>query len=291
MKKIKIFFKAFGIILIPLTIQVLIFMFYGISLGTKFTQDALKNDTIPNQVEITKIITEKLNNNISTLLIISALVTLILLFSFSKLKNNENLITLYRLKNIKRIHIPHILALAFLGFSFSISFSSILNLTKLSPETVQNLSNAIMNNSIIIPLISIGILAPIMEEFIFRGMILNLFSKNMNIKLAILFQAIIFSLYHMNLVQMLPTFVLGLITGTIVYYSNSLTSGIIIHVVNNILAIVLSRSLPSDFNISILISVIIILVSSTLILYLLKIFPKTNSTLYETETISTDLLS
>ena len=80
-------------------------------------------------------------------------------------------------------------------------------------------------------------LAPgICEEVMFRGTIMNAYG-NLGKRKAIIYSAILFGLFHLNLQNLLgPTF-LGLILGITVYKTNSIFSSIIGHTINNGMAL------------------------------------------------------
>lgn len=87
--------------------------------------------------------------------------------------------------------------------------------------------------------------APLFEEMIFRGVVLQGFLKRYSPTKAILVSALIFSLAHLNPVQFLTAFTLGLLLGWIYWKTNSLLSSIFIHACNNILAFSI-QSLTND---------------------------------------------
>lgn len=93
-------------------------------------------------------------------------------------------------------------------------------------------------------LISIGIIAPIGEEFLYRGAVLGslLEWKPLRSKpwVAILLSAAFFSLIHMNPAQMPGAFLIGLFFGWIVYRTGSLLPGIICHIFNNSLSCIMT---------------------------------------------------
>ena len=66
------------------------------------------------------------------------------------------------------------------------------------------------------------IIAPVFEETIYRGIILNGMLKKYSPKKAIIVSSLIFGLIHLNLPQGLNAFVLGLIIATVYYYTRSL---------------------------------------------------------------------
>ncbi|MEG2597263.1 MAG: CPBP family intramembrane glutamic endopeptidase, partial [Oscillospiraceae bacterium] len=76
------------------------------------------------------------------------------------------------------------------------------------------------------------LLGPILEEVIFRGFFLK-FLQRFGSAFAIVFSAILFSLFHMNTIQLVPPFLIGLILGFVTVQSKSIVPAIIIHGVNN----------------------------------------------------------
>lgn len=77
------------------------------------------------------------------------------------------------------------------------------------------------------------VLAPIVEELIFRGVIFSGFQRIYPAFLAILFSAVLFSLFHLNPWQLVPTFLLGLLLGLIRLRTGSLLAAIFIHALHN----------------------------------------------------------
>ncbi|MGX4599019.1 CPBP family intramembrane glutamic endopeptidase [Faecalimicrobium sp. JNUCC 81] len=85
--------------------------------------------------------------------------------------------------------------------------------------------------------IQILITAPIFEELLFRGVILNgLLSKyKNNYKKAIIISALIFGIAHLNIPQGINAFILGIILGGIYYCTGSMKLSIFAHFINNFL--------------------------------------------------------
>ncbi|WP_317168426.1 CPBP family intramembrane glutamic endopeptidase [Blattabacterium cuenoti] len=83
------------------------------------------------------------------------------------------------------------------------------------------------------------LLAPICEEILFRGIILNgmLRNKIHPIK-AIIFSSFLFGLTHMNPWQLLGGLFVGSFIGYIYYITNSITDCILLHILNNFIATV-----------------------------------------------------
>jgi membrane protease YdiL (CAAX protease family)/Tfp pilus assembly protein PilF len=83
----------------------------------------------------------------------------------------------------------------------------------------------------------IAFLVPIYEEFVFRGVILDAISRYFTFNWANVLQSFLFAAVHMNLYLFPVFFGFGLITGMLRQKSGGLWGGIIFHVLNNLLAI------------------------------------------------------
>lgn len=97
------------------------------------------------------------------------------------------------------------------------------------------LEEYLANTSYIFIFISTCIIAPIFEEILYRGVLLNGLLKKYNYKKAIIYSALIFGIAHMNLPQGINAFFLGTIIGLAYYYTKSIYLCMAMHFVNNFL--------------------------------------------------------
>jgi uncharacterized protein len=81
--------------------------------------------------------------------------------------------------------------------------------------------------------VRVVIIAPIVEEFIFRGVIMTGFMRNYRIGYAITFSALMFALFHLNPWQFPATLMLGLALGWVRYRTGSLLACIAGHAIHN----------------------------------------------------------
>ena len=90
-----------------------------------------------------------------------------------------------------------------------------------------------------------GLLAPLVEELVFRGAILRgLLRWHRNPWLGIAISAVLFSVVHMNPAQMPHAFLIGLLLGWMYYRTDSIVPGVVYHWVNNTVAYVLYAFYP-----------------------------------------------
>ena len=100
------------------------------------------------------------------------------------------------------------------------------------PDTVKAVYEQMLSN-IFWTSLSVAVAAPILEEFLLRGIILRGMLYNSTPLKAILWSAFYFAFIHLNLYQALGAFLMGLFMGWIYYRTGSLWLTILIHFVNN----------------------------------------------------------
>ncbi len=144
-------------------------------------------------------------------------------------------IKLFTLKNM------FFLALVALGCQIVIGSGMELILPhfeKIMKEYNELIEEFMYGNAVVI-FITTVVLAPFSEELLFRGVIMKKAQRIAPIGVAILIQAILFSLFHMNIVQSVYTFPAGLILGYVAYQFKSIKASIVLHMMFNALSYVM----------------------------------------------------
>ncbi len=100
--------------------------------------------------------------------------------------------------------------------------------------------------SVFLTLAALAITPAICEELIFRGYVQRQAERRFGAVGGILFSGIIFGLYHLRLSQVIPLCVLGIYLGYVVWRTGSLWPAIIVHFLNNALAVVLSKYISAN---------------------------------------------
>ena len=116
------------------------------------------------------------------------------------------------------------------------------------PDLMQDTFRAMSRN--VFGIISIAIMAPLVEELLFRGAIQGyMLRKEMKPLHAILIASAIFGIVHMNPIQIPFAFAIGLIFGWLYYRTGSVVPGIIGHFINNSIACLQMATLTEEeFN-------------------------------------------
>ena len=98
-------------------------------------------------------------------------------------------------------------------------------------ETLQTLSKAP-----IISLFQVCILAPIIEEILMRGYLLNGLTANYGSIIALLVSSLLFALLHFNMVQTLSSFICGIVLGLLYLQTETIFCCILTHAGYNLIS-------------------------------------------------------
>ena len=87
-------------------------------------------------------------------------------------------------------------------------------------------------------ILKVAIIAPIVEELIFRGVIMHGLMRNYSKFTAVFTSALLFALFHLNPWQFPATFILGLILGILMVRTRNIFLCILGHAINNGLVLI-----------------------------------------------------
>ncbi len=213
-------FGAFGLVILIFIIQVLLY--------------------IP--VEIIGMIIRRIGlNNINSYINIAGEIFVnlgVVYFLIKRIRKKEE----FNLKvKYKPNYKEYIFALLFLAahiLIFGNTLGILIDKIEVSQWVVEAFDEMFINP--IIAFLSICVIAPIFEEIIYRGIILEQLSKKYNSIISVTTSAVIFGLIHANLHQSVNAFFIGLIIGFIYIKTNSLLLCIFWHFANNFLVFISS---------------------------------------------------
>jgi uncharacterized protein len=142
------------------------------------------------------------------------------------------------------------ISLLIIAFAFVMSFHFVIDpLSNILPVP-ENL-NQIISDMIQMPFlafITIVVLAPLLEEQLFRGIILDGYLKNYSPVNSILISAFLFALIHGNLAQGIGAFVMGIVMGLLYWRTKSLLLCIALHFTNNLTAFLAMMADPESIG-------------------------------------------
>lgn len=95
----------------------------------------------------------------------------------------------------------------------------------------------------------IVLLVPLLKEILLRGIILKGLLKSYSPLKAILLSSLISGIIHVNLIQLITAFILGLFLGYLYWQTKSLSICIILHVIQNLIPYLAMNFLDTGFSI------------------------------------------
>jgi uncharacterized protein len=140
---------------------------------------------------------------------------------------------------------PVILICVFTILSLQIVIEPLSNLVPISQELVKILKG--MKSQPYTFFLMAVVAAPLLEEVLFRGIILDGYLKNYKPLHGILISAFLFGLIHGNLIQGMGAFALGVLFGWIYWKTKSLVTCVVLHAINNLIAFVGALTTPEEY--------------------------------------------
>lgn len=151
----------------------------------------------------------------------------------------------------------YILIIPFAIFSMMAGnyFASLLTLfmSENMISSYDSTQQAIYGSSIALQVVAAGIVGPVVEELIFRGLIYNRIKKMAGVVLAAILSALIFGAYHGNWVQAPYAMVIGLVCVYVYEKYKSIIAPMMLHITANMFSIfisVLVANMPSEETIT-----------------------------------------
>lgn len=140
------------------------------------------------------------------------------------------------IKKLGNIKLPGIIV-GFVGVELTLS-CALITIGNLFPDALKGYSDMISTSGLadltLISTIATVVLAPICEEVVFRGLTMKILEKtNWKFWVVNILQALLFGIEHLNWVQGIYAFVLGLVLGYVCKKTDSLWGSILAHAVFN----------------------------------------------------------
>ncbi len=147
-----------------------------------------------------------------------------------------------RLSHLKGESMQSYLMMFLASVGAVIGFNLLFGLTKIVEQSAsyQEVATEQYAASLLVGLVCYGLISPIAEELLFRGTIYNCLRQFGNVKLAILFSAMIFGLYHGNIVQGVYGCIMGCLIAYAYEYFGSFKAPVFVHIIANVTAYALS---------------------------------------------------
>ena len=132
-----------------------------------------------------------------------------------------------------------------LGIASNQIITGVMNYLQVTQQFSNEVQEGLLRGDVWVQVLGLGILVPVMEEILFRGLVYNRMKKYMSIRMAIFGSAAVFALYHGNVVQILFAFPMGLLIIFLYEKWKSLSIPIVFHMAANLSTVILNWALNS----------------------------------------------
>lgn len=171
---------------------------------------------------------------------------LAILYAWSDQKRREGQAALFREKAEQGSRIrAGLIVSVFLGIFASMALNGLLYLSRLTSLYAENLGSvgdALYQGNIPMEILGMGILAPIVEEMVFRGLIFRRLKEWVSPAIAIVTSGILFGLYHGNLLQTLYAAAIGILFAWVYEKYRTLTAPVLAHIGANLFSLAATES-------------------------------------------------
>jgi membrane protease YdiL (CAAX protease family) len=89
-------------------------------------------------------------------------------------------------------------------------------------------------------LLTVAVVPALFEELLFRGYLQRQAERRLSVPAGLVAVGVLFGAYHMSVTQLVPLSVLGIYLGFVVWATGSLWAGVLVHLLNNGLAVVVA---------------------------------------------------
>lgn len=235
---------------------------------------------IVDPIVMTEILMERVMESALLITIISSVLSLLIIIPLYFLdKRKEKRIGEFI--KYERTDIGKWILVAILGFSACVSLNILIGITGLAENSqgFDAVSKAIYGSSIFIQIIATVIMAPLCEEFLVRGLIYKRMARWTKPLVAALISSTLFGLIHMNIVQFVYAFIIGMMLALIYEKFQNIWAPILFHFTANATSIAIAniKELEKVFE-SDITSIIIFSITGITMIILIVYFIKTKKT-------------
>ena len=130
----------------------------------------------------------------------------------------------------------YILLIVIVGFVANKSITHFINI--INSSSFENANEVLETGSLLIRVLCLGVVIPVLEELIYRGLIAGqLFVMKVNPVVSIFISSFLFAFLHLNLVQFIYAFVTGIVLGFSYFKTKRLLVCILGHSILNLIVL------------------------------------------------------
>lgn len=205
-----------------------------------FTQDITQKEIMDLALENAEKVMVFLQQYNVQILGIAALFTIPLtVFLFIKDRKQEKLM---EIPQNKKAEIWKYAGIIGLGAAVCVGINCLSVMTNLAfaSETYQETSAVFYSASVPVQILFLGIVLPVTEELMFRGILFKRYREQGGFLKAALCSALLFSITHGNIVQLIYTFILGMLLAYVYEKYGSFKAPVLLHIVANMVSLILT---------------------------------------------------
>ena len=149
----------------------------------------------------------------------------------------------------RKVTIKLVMLMVLLGFLVQIAASFVLTLVlDMMPSVADDYMSGLESLLQITPamIFRVCVVFPILEEIIFRGIVIRIMYRFAPFAVANVCQALVFAIYHGNIVQGVYAFLLGLFIGYVLKLTRNIVYVFVLHMSINLLGMFIDTIIPMD---------------------------------------------
>lgn len=219
-----------------------VMMAYVAAYAAAHQEEFMKIYTSENgMVQFTMESTEKLMPFLTQIEGIAAFITIpIMFFMFFQDRKKEKY---FGIQQPVKAPLYKYVGIFIISAALCVGFNNLVNIGNLSnmSEAYQQTSESFYSAGFEVQILCLGILIPLAEELVFRGLIFKRIRMSVGFMQAALLSAVVFGAFHGNMVQMLYGLLMGLLFAYVYEKYGSFKAPVIAHMTANIISIVATQ--------------------------------------------------
>nr|MCR5467857.1 CPBP family intramembrane metalloprotease [Lachnospiraceae bacterium] len=175
----------------------------------------------------------------------------------------------------KRRNIGFLLCIV-LGVLVSVFLNNLFNMLSLSEVATgyTSVAESFYTGRLLFELLALGVVSPIAEELMFRGVMFGYLRRSFPKWMAFVFSSLLFGLIHMNLIQFLYAFIFGFLLCVVIEELDTVVASILMHGSANMISIITQEmgisTITGKIPVDVAVLLILALVSGLIFRYIIR---------------------
>lgn len=231
-KSFKAFGKAVAYFGVYLLMQIVVSSVFSISLSTKLTMEMMATNQELDMVALTEQLTAEIMSYAMEMTLVAGVITLFVFWLIFIIRKKK----FFAEVGIRAIPVEGILPIAIMAACFNLITSVVISIIPWPQAWMDSYatnSSMIDENSIFAWITAI-LMAPVLEEIVFRGLMYTRLKKGFPVVVAALLTSVAFGIAHGTIIWFIYTFIFSLVLIWVFERFQSLTACIVLHMAYNI---------------------------------------------------------